>query len=488
MMHESSAAAGRESPSARLSEGVLVLVVVLLIPIALYVVHLAPAERYLYPACNLALAIFLLQRRSPWYAGHVVLIFCCVSLVRRLVDEQAGWDAHSPILLTPYLCGLLAGFEFLKYWRSRQPKHIGPFLIVLLATLYGVLLAAANGRVLASMVDLLKWSIGPTFAVYILSLGSEQAKTRQVVENCLVWAGTAMAVYGILQFVRPPPWDVQWALSIIDSGMESLGTPAPFEMRAFSTMNSSGSFGAMMSCGIVLALKRRMPIAVPTVTLMATGLAICQYRAVWAGTVVAIVLIIIARPQALRPSNILAAMAAVLVLGTTALSPQIREAVAQRAATLNNISTDVSFEDRLRQYEHLSSDNDLITGLGLGLNGSARKMDDLPRLIIDGGLIEILRSIGVVFGTAYLLSLGALVAGLFRRDPAVAKDLDFDRALVVATLVQLPMGSVHVGELGFCAWMFIGFGLATLSSARATRLPALRSAEGNTVKMIGSPG
>jgi hypothetical protein len=462
-MHETDSNAIRP---ATVGEGVLVVGVVLVAPLLLYAINLASVERLLYPASNLALAAYLFTRRSAWYTGHIVLIFCFVSLARRLVDAQAGWDAQNPVLLTPYLCGSLAGIEFLNYWLRRQPRNLGPLLIILLAIVYGAVLAMIDGRILAAMVDILKWGLGPVFAVYILSQGRSQAYTRKVVEGCLLWAGTAMALYGICQFIQPTPWDTLWANNVIDTGMNSLGRPAPFEMRTFSTMNSPGSFGAIMCCAILLALKRRMLIVLPTASLMAIGLAIAQYRAVWAATVLGVVLIMVSRPRALRPANIVAACLLALALCSTALVPGIHDALVQRAASLNSISTDDSFEDRLAQYERLSTDDQLIGGIGLGLNGSARKMDDLPRLVIDGGLIEIIRSIGVLVGTAYLLALGILVVRMFRREPAAAHDVDFDRALVVATFVQLPMGSVQVGEIGFCAWMYIGFGLATLAAAR----------------------
>jgi hypothetical protein len=466
---------------ATVGEGLAVVSVVLLLPIALYAVHLVAVERLLYPATNLALAAYLFTRRSAWYTGQVVLIFCFVSLVRRLVDAQIGFDQQSPVLLTPYLCGALAFMEFLNYWLRPNPRNIGPFLVLLLAVSYGAVLAIGGGRILAALTDVLKWGIGPVFAVFILAQGSGQALTRKVVEHSLVWAGVAMALYGIAQFIQPTPWDTQWANSMVEGGMNSLGVPVPFGMRTFSTMNSPGSFGAMMCVGILLALKRPMWLAVPAASLMAIGLAIAQYRAVWAATVVGIALIAVSRPGAFRPSNIVAAGVLVLALCSTALVPGIRDALVQRAASLNSISTDDSFEDRLGQYEKLSTDDQLITGIGLGLTGSARKMDDLPRLVIDGGLIEILRSIGLVVGTAYLLALGVAVVRSFRREPAVAQDVDFDRAIIVSTFIQLPMGSVQIGEIGFCAWMYLGFALATLAAARQQRVTSAAQGMGLTV-------
>jgi hypothetical protein len=275
-----------------------------------------------------------------------------------------------------------------------------------------------------------------------------------------------MAIYGVFQFISPTSWDTLWAYGVIDSGMASLGYPAPFQMRTFGTMNSPGSFGAIMCSGIVVALKRRMLVAIPTVTLMATGLALCQYRAVWAATVVAIALIVVARPQALRPSNVLAAVLVALAMCSAALVPGIRDAVTQRAASLNNISTDTSFEDRLSQYQRLARTDELLLGVGLGINGSARKMDQLPREVIDGGLIEIARGFGMIVGSVYLGALGTLIGCMFRRAHSVGRDVDYDRALVLATFIQLPMGSVQIGEIGFCAWMYIGFGLAALSGVR----------------------
>jgi hypothetical protein len=455
---------GPDTRPAHVSEGFWVVCCVLLVPILFYMAKIAPYQRFLYPVCNLVLAAYLFRRRSPWYAAHTLLLFCFVSLVRRLVDEQAGFDAQNPILLTPYLCGLLSAFDLLNYWMRRQPRHLGPFLLILFSILYGVGLAFTFGRVAAALVDLLKWGFGPVFAVHILSRGDEQARTRLVVEGCLVWAGAAMALYGVFQFVNPTSWDTLWAYGVIDSGMASLGYPAPFQLRTFSTMNSPGSFGAIMCCGIVLALKRRMPVAIPTITLMATGLALCQYRAVWAATVFAVVLIIVGRPQLLRPSNIFATAVVALAMCSAMLMPGINDAVLQRAASLNNIGTDTSFEDRLSQYERLARADDLFSGIGLGINGSARKLDDLPRQVIDGGIIEITLGLGVIVGTVYLGALVVVIARLFRRNQSMGGDLNFDRALVAATFVQLPMGSVQIGEIGFCAWMYIGFGLAALSS------------------------
>src|SRR3569833_1157451 len=177
-------------------EPATVIVVVLLIPVALYLAHYAPAARVLYPVSILILAGWLFARRSPWFAGQCLMLFCFVSLVRRLIDVQAGWDPSNPVLLTPYLCCSLTVLSFFKYWLKPRPLHLGPVLLLLACFVYGSLLAVQQDRLVAGVADLLKWSVGPLFAVYLLQQHEWLAQRRQVLEGTLVASATGIAAYG----------------------------------------------------------------------------------------------------------------------------------------------------------------------------------------------------------------------------------------------------------------------------------------------------
>ncbi len=126
-------------------DGVIVVATVLAFPIGLYAVHRASWVQLGYPAANFLLAGYLFMRRSPWYAGHIVLVFCFVALVRRLVDAQAGWNPSSPVLLTPYICCLFATLGFIRYWSVPRPRYIGVYLCMLACIAYGVVLAVYQG-------------------------------------------------------------------------------------------------------------------------------------------------------------------------------------------------------------------------------------------------------------------------------------------------------------------------------------------------------
>lgn len=450
----------------RFGDGVAVVCVVLIAPVALYVAHLAGPARLAYPAANFLLAAYLYARRSPWYFAQCLLLFCFAPFVRRLVDEQAGFDPSNPVLLTPYLCCLLSSAGFLSSWWARPSRYLTPILVLLLCILYGMAVAMLEGRVFASVLDAVKWSIGPLFAACLFAEYKRQPGIRRAVEGSLVWAGTAAGAYGIAQYIHPASWDVLWVQGVAQLGMTSLGNPDPFSLRVFSTMNSPGSFAMLMCAGIVIALKRRIPVTVLGVTLMGMGLALSQYRTVWAATAIAILLVFVSRPRTVRLGKLLALAGIGVVLSAGAVIPQIRESIANRAASLTDLKGDESFNSRLDQYRSLfDGDQGLIAGEGLAISGASRRLDQQQRIVIDSGIIEIARALGVLAGTAFLLALFALIAPLFGGVSASLPEVWFDRAIVVATFVQLPMGSVHMGELGFFAWVFLGLGLAALRAA-----------------------
>jgi hypothetical protein len=377
------------------------------------------------------------------------------------VDDQAGFDPSNPVLLTPYLCCIYAGLSFLEYWSRPKPRQLAPFLVILACIAYGTSLALIDGRFRSSLVDVLKWTVGPLFAVYVLANQERVAELRRLIEPTLIAAATGMALYGIVQFLDPAHWDVVWVRGVRDLGFESIGRPEPFGLRVFGTMNSPGSFGTILSAGIVLALKRRAPLCLACLAPMIVGLALCQYRSLWAMTALAVLMVVFSPSRELRRVNVLGLVVVGLLLSSTALAPQVRDAVFTRAASLSELEGDESLRLRLMQYEDFFSHENLIVGDGLAINGVSRRLDNREAGSIDGAIIEIYRAMGVFVGTAFMIAIAVLIAGLFGRAATRDGHVYFDRAIVLTLFLQFPIGTVHIGELGFCAWTFLGLGLAT---------------------------
>src|SRR6185436_14338219 len=147
--------------------------------------------------------------------------------------------------------------------------------------------------------------------------------------------------------------------------------------------------GTILSAAIVLALKRRLPVFMVCLPAMIVGLALCQYRSLWAMTALAVLMVVFSPSRELRRVNVLAMAVVALLLSSTALAPQVREAVFTRAASLSELEGDESLRQRLMQYREFFSHDNLLVGDGLAINGVSRRLDNKEAGSIDGAIIEI---------------------------------------------------------------------------------------------------
>lgn len=435
--------------------------VALLLPLAFLGVGLAQLNRSVYPLAAFAAAAYLYNRSSSWYPGLCVWLFAASPLVRRMTDEQLGFEPSSTVLLAPYLACLCAAWSCLSYCLRPRPVLAGPFIAMLACLVYGFALAVLGGRLASGMVDLLKWSVGPLMAVHLLATADRHEAMQQVLLRAFVAAGIAMSVYGIAQFVSPPTWDAEWLRNMILQGMTSSGRPEPYEIRVFSTMHSAGSFGAFLTVAFVLLLALPTPVALPGLAVVGAGLALCQYRAIWAGTALAVLCVVLAAPGRVRLRVILGVAAVVIGLSGAATVPEIEDTLASRFRSLTELKGDASGEDRLNQYgRFLDTSEDLLTGAGLAINGGARRLDNLSAALIDSGLLETLTALGVVIGAVYFWGFFLVVWRACTVPRSRCPQVHLYRAIVAGWIVQLPFGSVHLGEIGFGMWPFIGLSLA----------------------------
>lgn len=445
----------------------------LLLPLALYAAGQSAVLRLGYPAMAIAAAAYLYGRRSPWYVGLVIWLFCASPLVRRLVDFQLGFQEASPVLLAPYVAGLFAGISALRYLPQYRSPFAGPFLAILGCVGYGMVLAAIGGRLTSGAVDVLKWSIGPLIAVHLLSQPQHHALAHRTIVQAFTVACPLMAMYGILQFIEPQPWDADWVANVALTGLTSIGQALPFELRVFGTMHSPGSQATFLLVGTIFLISRPWVPAVPGIGLALVGIALCQYRAIWAGTAIAVAFVLLGGTT--RDRLRIATMASVLAfgLGPMIVVPEIQDTISRRFTSLTMLAADESGEDRLNQYhQFFNSDSNLLLGEGLAATGASRIMDGKPLVVIDSGIIEIYTVLGIFAGTAFFAALTLLVMQMFRRCHQAAPYMPLYRGVVMGVLLQLPFGSQHIGEAGLGAWICLGLGLAALVPQRNGRSAA----------------
>lgn len=462
------------------SDAWLAAFVALVLPVLLCGAHLGSVARLSYPVSAFLLAGWLYKKGSPWYVGFTVWLFCAAPLVRRLVDEQGAFDPSSPVLLAPYVACSFAGLAFFSFVGRRPAIEARSFLVIIACIGYGLILAFANGRFLSGLIDAMKWSAGPLFALHTLLNAADAKATHRAIGVALLVALPPMAIYGIFQYFAPAKWDVDWLTNIqlLDPGLASIGQPIPYGLRVFSTMNSPGSFAALVSVGILVALQRPTAISLPLVALMALALLLTQYRAVWGGTLLGVAYLAFSRSPGTRFRILLSFGAVIMLMTSSALVPQLRQAISQRINTIGNLQADRSGEDRMHQYEEFLSDDsgDIVLGAGLAIDGLSRKLDGKMSAVIDSGIIVVFTALGIVFGTLLLLGLASAVGLSFSRYAGRSPPIIMYRAVAIASFCQLPFGAVFVGESGFCVWLFLGLAAAQAHLGRQAARDAATSA------------
>ena len=437
-----------------------VLLLTLAILAAPAVTPLAGWVRWSFPAMSALVAgALVLRGRSASYVTLCLWLFLLTPFVRRIVDGQVGYTHANVLMLAPYLAVAWAGLQAPRFFLNPGRTAQWPMALLFAAILYGFVLGIAAGRLFPATLDLLRWTMPPLLACFLM------AKARDWEEICVelrAWATLALplvSLYGLHQFVAPQVWDAIWMLN---SGMSSIGQPRPFEVRVFSTVNSPASFAYYLDAMILITLSLKTPWRAPNVALGLAALAVTLVRSAWLG-LVAGVLLLLARARRLRVSVLAIALAAVSLSPLALTNPRVEKMVSDRIETLMKVGNDKSYSARIRSYARSAqelSENPWGRGLGIA-NVASNYTDDAH--VVDGGPIEILISLGVLFGMIYMGAAALLlIAAVMWPAPATHGDL-FAAALAIATAQALAFTSVTtvVGEIGILFWLAIGLVLAS---------------------------
>jgi nitrogen fixation-related uncharacterized protein len=259
-----------------------------------------------------------------------------------------------------------------------------------------------------------------------------------------------VGIYGISQYLDPPEWDRVWMLF---SKMESIGNPAPYEVRVFSTLNSPASCATYLVAGITLLwLRREMWLTAIIAMPMAVTLLVSLYRTAWISLAAEIILFAAFRATRKRTLVIVACLAATAIVAVGA--GQFGDAITNRFSTLSDGSNDGSARVRMSEYATVYAHAD---GLAVGMGAIDLRMPNTFGLL-DGTIIQLLVTMGLFVGPICLLALlwpsvrGLLDNGNYYNPTETA----VVRALVLGELLQMPMGNVTNGEMGFLFWLVIG--------------------------------
>jgi hypothetical protein len=420
----------------------------------------------LYPVGVLAVGGILYVRHPALYVGFVWWVWFLSPEVRRLVDYQSGWHPQSTVGLAPYLVVGIAMFGLMRH----APKlKVFPLLTIGMACA-GLFYAFGVGvlvvGVSAAAFDMLSWLVPVVMAFYFMLNWRYYPDFRRVTQRAFSWGLLLMGLYGIYQFINPPAWDRFW---MINADMGVIGSPEPFEVRVFSTLNSPGPLAVVLAAGLLVLLSNGRLRDWPAISAGYAGLLLSVVRSVW-GTIIVGALVLIAQGGRSRLRLLITLVATALILWPLLSFGPVADVIAERLQTLDALERDTSFMARLQTYvEWAPQALGQVWGMGMGSTGVATKLTNVGTTGegyatalggLDLGIIAIPLTLGwpgtlLYVGGAVWLLVYALRA--VRRSDAFVMAC---RSIVIMMLAQFVFGNVTTGVNGMILWGFLGLAAA----------------------------
>jgi putative inorganic carbon (HCO3(-)) transporter len=421
---------------------------------------------------------------QKWYPQILLGLWVLVPEARRLVDWQIGYNSLPVIVLAPMVALLpLVGLCLARKRGLMSHDFLFSASLWVVAFGYAYMVGVLTGSLFGATYELALFALPLLAGVWIAGMSS--ALARHVFErfsSAALWLGAVASVYGILQFIAPPAWDVLW---VQNAGLVSVGKPEPFGLRIFGTMNSPAVFADFLVMAILLNLRRigfqKKWLIVPLL-LCTAALALTLVRTAWLELAVGFAVYVICSPK--RAVTLAAAGFTIVI--TLALAWNLsfitgnaasNTLVIDRISTLNEVQSDVSASDRVQEstgaiHESLAEP----LGQGLGTVGTATKLSATgATTVLDNGYLMRFLEMGVFGLACYLLSLAtSLILTISRLRVFYATRGDDATASLLATSVAIQAaligaelsGDHHTALMAIVFWTTVGLS-STISKTAA---------------------
>ena len=434
--------------------------------VALFLAHQGTLLRAAVPMVAAAVALTLYLRRPVAYFHFTLWTWFLTPLLRRIIDWRFGFQDQNLVLLAPFLVTAVAAITVVREFRQAPRSQLAPYLLCCAGIFYGFsvglirwFLHNSEAESVGSIVyGLFLWLAPLLFGMHLCLRWQSYEAHKSAILASFKWGVLLLGAYGIYQYVAPPAWDTAW-LEGLPGGWEtqSFGRPFPYEIRVWSTLNSPGTFAAMMFPGLVLLLVTKTRIK-PLIAAAGSGAFLLSLvRTGWLAWVLAILLLAVSQRSAVirRVSLIILLLPVALI--PILLVPKFQETIEDRLVTMTDLNHDASMNDRKMLYKRVTSE--LLSdpsGVGL-LNGNAFSVDDMP---LDSGFIQTALLLGFAGTAFYMGGIVVCIAGMVRRRPLRAGPADeFAGAfgvIFLVTLVELVGSNVFINFFGFTLWIFYG--------------------------------
>lgn len=402
-----------------------------------------------FPTAALGVGVFLYFRYPLLYIGFTWWLWFLTPFIRRISDYHSTFTDPSPILLAPFLVTFVSSITLWRNLPKLYQQGGFPYILSLLAVLYGFLVGLINRSPVTVGIALLDWLCPIVFGVHIFINWKFYLSYRKSIQRIFLWGIIVMGLYGIIQFLVAPEWDIYW---VIKSEFASAGKLEPLGLNVWSTMASNQPFGTVMTAGLLLLLvnPNKGKLAAPATGLGYLSFLLARKRTTWASWLFGLLLLAGSLKSSLQIRIIIAmALTAFCVVPLVTLEP-FSNFLSDRFTTITELQGDTSAEARQETYSELIDDA-FNSYLGKGIGGPPH----------DSGILSSLLDLGW-FGTfCYFSGILILLLSLFqgaeiRTDPFVNAAC----AIAISTLIQLPLSRPHVEVQGMVLWGFMSLAMA----------------------------
>lgn len=427
-----------------------------------------------------------------WYPTLVLAAWVFTPEVRRLYDWQTSYHALSVFAVVPMLLMLPAAIVLPTAWSRAGKLYRQISWLWFLAFAYAFGVALVSGIALSALYNLAMYLVPFLFGIMLAASRDESLETVfERIVNSMLWMAALTSLYGIYQYVSPPPWDIYWAQNAnIES---SQGVTAAFSFRIFGTLNSTEPLAVFLNYTLLLSLTRLRPrrwwiglLLVPTIIAFVLTLV----RSEWIALAVGLTIFAVLSPQRRVAFATLGGVVAVfLIVGSLLLTVVDSEGA---NTTLLNLTT------RLQTFSDLSSDHSALSrqdqsqeaiadgvseplGQGLGASGGSTKLAGGIGTGIDNGFVARFYEMGIVGFITYEIALliGMLMTFVAYRRYIRAGNPKVAGYLAAAVSAQIVLFVTEIGTdhhsalVGLIFWMtlFFASGFTAPAGARVEGKP-----------------
>lgn len=415
--------------------------------------------RIIFPPAMVLLAAWFFIGQRKFYFDFVLWCWFLSPFLRRVMDYQAGWQDPSFVLLTPYLVTMVAPLLGVRSITDRTAQESTPYVLALIAIACGVAFGLFQGSPSAIATPLIDWMVPVFFAWWLASTtDKDRADVLSSVERSFFAGVLVMGVYGVIQYVVAPPWDTNWLIQLsANADVNSMGSPEPFGLRVFSTLNSAGVLALVLACGLLILVQSRRKLAPVAAVVGSVSLLLTLGRSAWLTLAIGLILLLILMPWKVIRVVAIPGLAVFMVFSVASLGTA-RDVIGDRFSSFKRLQEDASAGDRMsgaiRAGQLLLNQPQ---GYGLGVPEDLIANDGSFSLN-DNGLANGFLALGLLPGLLYFGCLAFLLVQSCRNLQQKPPGIRVAAVAAVAIAAQLPLDTVYLGPTGVLLWMFSTLG------------------------------